>query len=137
MTENLISNNLRIGVLGTERFIAGFTLAGIRDAISVNPDDTIEVKNAIQKALSTQALGIIIVQEEVLRAYSNQEKERLLSVLKPVVVLISEKKDDQHVTLARSIKRALGIEIHQEQETQKELEETQTTNPTQTSDKGA
>lgn len=102
-----------VAVIGSLDFIAGFALAGVRNAIEAGSGTggassaRQEVADAIKKCAASQA-GILIIQEDLLAGFSAREKEKLLDTPSPIVMFISER---QEITLQSTIKKALGIDI--------------------------
>lgn len=101
-----MSGALEIGVIGSSQFIAGFALAGVRHCFVSNPATS---RDDIDLMLQPELeLGILIVDEELLREWSAHEKEQLLLRVSPVVMFISQ---HQQITLASQVRKALGIDL--------------------------
>lgn len=103
----------KIGVVGSEDMVLGFSLAGVDDAFS--PKDDYEAIKIIDRMIESPEYGIILlsedIAEEIRKDLSRIRKEKELY---PVIIEIPDKGgplEDKEDPLRKKIRRAVGIDI--------------------------
>ncbi len=96
---------VKAAVLGSNEFVVGFRLAGIKD--------TIEAGNApikdIQNLLDKKQYGIVIVEEEILDNLEKHDRQRVEDSVEPVFIPVSTKVEQD--SLKRLIKKSVGVDL--------------------------
>ena len=92
---------MEIIAIGSSQFTLGFELAGVR---------TFESKNAseVKKTITPQT-GIIIIDEELMKSFDDEDRRSFEDSLRPLFVVMS--KTSEQDSLNRLIKRSIGIEL--------------------------
>ena len=94
-----------IAVLGSEQFVLGFRLAGIRNIIQVGKG---AIETEIARALRSAKLGIVVVHADEISGLPHGLRARMLDSIHPVFIAIGGKDDD----LREKVKRAIGIDLY-------------------------
>ena len=94
-----------IAALGSEQFVLGFRLAGIRNIIQVSKG---AVEAEISKAMKSTNLGIVVVHADEISGLPPSVRTRMLDSIHPVFIAIGGKDDD----LREKVKRAIGIDLY-------------------------
>jgi V/A-type H+-transporting ATPase subunit F len=94
-----------IAALGSEQFVLGFRLAGIRNIIQVGKG---AIEDEIHRAMRSDKLGIVVVHAEEVSALPAPLRARMLDSIHPVFIAIGGKDDD----LREKVKRAIGIDLY-------------------------
>jgi V/A-type H+/Na+-transporting ATPase subunit F len=94
-----------IAALGSEQFVLGFRLAGIRNIIQVGKG---AMESEIVKAMRSDKLGIVVVHAEEVSGLPGPVRARMLDSIHPVFIAIGGKDDD----LREKVKRAIGIDLY-------------------------
>lgn len=90
--------------LGKPEFLLGFRLAGVETKEAVSP------KEQFEELVRNQQVGIIITDDETIARVSEQMREKLEALVKPVVVVLSLDATSQE-TLRKKIKKAIGVDL--------------------------
>lgn|SRR3989338_993027 len=96
---------MEIAAIGTSETMLGFRLAGIRQTVIV--DD--ELESDINKLISDQNIGIIIIDQQTFERFDELTRDRLRSIVKPAVVVLSTAYENED--LRRMIKKSIGVDI--------------------------
>jgi len=96
---------LEIAVVGSEEFVTGFRLAGIRKVYSVTPDTLLDV---LVKVLDEESVGILAVHTKDLERLPHQLRTRMMASVDPVVIPIGEEEGD----MRDKVRRAMGIDLY-------------------------
>jgi V/A-type H+-transporting ATPase subunit F len=94
-----------IAALGSEQFVLGFRLAGIRNIIEARGD---HIEAEVSRAMKNEKLGIVVVHADEVAALPNSLRARMLDSIHPVFIAIGGKDDD----LREKVKRAIGIDLY-------------------------
>lgn len=94
----------RIAVAGSEDFVLGFKLAGIRDTFELK-DKPLETL----KGFMNTNLGIVVVDEDFLNKLESEERVRLEDSVKPVYIPLSVRESRE--SLRRLIIKSIGIDL--------------------------
>lgn len=96
---------MEIGIVGTDDFVTGFALAGVRYTFSseTNLDEKVE------EALANADIGVLVMEEDQFKSLNNKTKRKLEKLVKPVLVLISDK--GKEADIREMIKRSLGVDL--------------------------
>jgi V/A-type H+-transporting ATPase subunit F len=96
---------LEIAVVGSEEFVTGFRLAGIRKVYSVTPDTLLDT---LVKVLDEESVGILAVHTRDLERLPHQLRARMMASVDPVVIPVGEDEGD----MRDKIRRAMGIDLY-------------------------
>jgi len=100
---------MQIAVVGSNDFITGFQLAGVR---SIYQTDSSNIEETIQKVIEDEEIGVMVLEEEEMQKLSHRARKSLDKLIKPVIVTLTTepKKDD----IRELIKRSVGIDLLKE-----------------------
>jgi V/A-type H+-transporting ATPase subunit F len=96
---------MEIAVIGSEEFVLGFRLAGLR-RVFVATEENYEKK--MLEAMSTGSVGILAADSKDLHRLSPQVRQRVLNSIQPVVVPVGKDESD----LREKVKRAIGVDLY-------------------------
>lgn len=97
---------MEIAAMGSEDFLLGFRLVGVRKAVVVDDD---EVQQKLASLMGDDGVGIIIVHNTTLARLTEEQKRDALDSVSPVVVSVGTDEDDD---LREKVKRAIGIDLY-------------------------
>lgn len=97
-----------IAVLGSEEFVLGFRLAGVKRTIAVPPE---EFPQTLEQALGDRENGIVIVNAHDLAKVLPSLRRKAQDSIDPVVIQIGDAGGDD---LREKVKRAIGIDLYKE-----------------------
>lgn len=100
---------MEIAVVGSEKFVIGFRLAGIRNTHTVNNDE--ELKEKINELFDDENIGIIVVMDEDVSHLPESFRKKIFGSIKPIVIAIGK---IEEVELRERIKHAVGIDLWKE-----------------------
>ena len=95
-----------IGVVGTNEFILGFRLAGIRKVVEADEKGFLDIVRAM---MDDAELGIIIVDEHLFNTLDSNDVYDLEKSVKPVILSLSENASQDN--LRRMIKKSVGVDL--------------------------
>ena len=95
----------KMAALGTDEFVLGFQLAGIRNTLVAgdNPE------NQIRELMKSEELGIVIIDEPTLDRVSSYTRHDIMDSVKPVFIMLSDKAEDE--SLRRMIRKSIGVDL--------------------------
>ena len=96
---------MEIAVVGSEEFVVGFRLAGIRKVYGVTPDKLLE---AIVKAMDEPEVGILAVHQDDLQKLPPQLRAKMMESVDPVVIPVGLEEGD----MRDKVRRAMGIDLY-------------------------
>jgi V/A-type H+/Na+-transporting ATPase subunit F len=96
---------MRIAVLGSEEFVLGFRLAGLRCVHTVEADD---YGGRLMELLGDSSIGILVVQSSDLGNLNSAQRARAMESITPVVVPVGGEEGD----LREKVKRAIGVDLY-------------------------
>jgi V/A-type H+-transporting ATPase subunit F len=96
---------MEIAVIGSEEFVLGFRLAGLRRVFVATPED---YEKKMLEAVSTTTVGILAVDSKDLQLLSPQLRNKVLDMIQPVVVPVGKDESD----LRERVKRAIGVDLY-------------------------
>ncbi|MFH1663289.1 MAG: V-type ATP synthase subunit F [archaeon] len=96
---------MEIAVVGTDDFVTGFSLAGVKNTFAVekNFDETISF------VLENKEIGVIVVEQEEMDKMNVKTKRILEKLITPVVITLSSK--GKETDLRQLIKRTVGVDL--------------------------
>ena len=97
---------MEIGVVGSENFVLGFKLIGIRKTLIVNNSE--EYEDKLFDALSDKEIGILVIDAKDLNKLDSTTQKKLTDSIEPTVIAIGAEED---ITLREKIKQAVGVDL--------------------------
>ena len=106
----MADNKEKIAVIADSATCTGFRLAGIEHTFALTGA---EAEAKISELLGDESYGIIVVSERMVEGCDWRLKKRIEATAKPVVVAIPDSQGpiEQEESLAKLIKRALGVDL--------------------------
>lgn len=98
-----------IAVIGSDEFVLGFRLAGLRRVFVATPENYQEV---LLKAMEEPNIGVLAADGKDLDLLTPQVKTRVMDSIQPVVVPVGRGETD----LREKVKRAIGVDLYKEDE---------------------
>ena len=98
---------MELAAVGSEDFVIGFKLVGIRRTFAV-PDEELEEK--ITEVMEDKNIGVLIVHADSLSKVPAAFRKRLVDSPKPVVISVGEEEEED---LRSKVKRAIGVDLYQ------------------------
>jgi len=96
---------MEIAVVGSEEFVTGFRLAGIRKVVSVTDQDLL---STIVKLMDEPEVGILAVHSKDLDKLPPQLRAKMMDSVDPVVIPVGEEESD----IRDKVRRAIGIDLY-------------------------
>jgi len=96
---------LEIAVVGSEEFVTGFRLAGIRKVYSVTQETLLDT---LVKVLDEESVGILAVHTKDLEGLPHQLRARMMASVDPVVIPVGEEEGD----MRDKVRKAMGIDLY-------------------------
>jgi len=98
-----------IAVIGSEEFVLGFRLAGIRRVFVAKPEN---YQAKIFEAMADPNIGILAADAKDLEVLAPNVRAKVTDSIQPVVVPIGRGETD----LREKVKRAIGVDLYKEDE---------------------
>ncbi len=96
---------MEIAVIGSDEFVLGFRLAGIRRVFVA---DSNNYQEKMLEAMSQPSIGILAVDAKDLANLSYAVRQRVMDSIQPVVVPVGGDESD----LREKVKRAIGVDLY-------------------------
>ncbi len=96
---------MEIAVVGTEDFVIGFRLVGIRKTYGGPPE---EMERFVEQVIEDQDVGILILKSDEMAHLSLGLRRRLPTLPRPVVVAVGGEEEED---LRTKVKRAIGVDL--------------------------
>ena len=96
---------MEIAVIGSEEFVVGFRLAGIKKVYAVSPDNLLE---KIVQVMDEPEVGILAVHTKDLERLPPQLRAKMMNSVDPVVIPVGLEEGD----MRDKIRRAMGIDLY-------------------------
>lgn len=96
---------MEIAVVGSEEFVVGFRLAGIKKVYGVPPE---KLQETITRLVQERSVGILAVHTKDLERLPQQLRDRLMASVEPVVIPVGEEEGD----IRDKVRRAMGIDLY-------------------------
>ena len=98
-----------IAVIGSDEFVLGFRLAGLRRVFVATPENYQEV---MLKAMEEPDIGVLAADGKDLDLLTPNVKARVMDSIQPGVVPVGRGETD----LREKVKRAIGVDLYKEDE---------------------
>ena len=96
---------MEIAVVGSEDFVVGFRLAGIKKVYGVPPE---KLQETIVSLMEQEDIGILAVHTKDLDSLPQLLKEKMMGSVDPVVIPVGEEEGD----IRDKVRRAMGIDLY-------------------------
>ncbi|MCK5038862.1 MAG: V-type ATP synthase subunit F [Thermoplasmata archaeon] len=96
---------MELAVLGSETFVLGFQLVGIRK-VHIIGDEDIELK--LSDIMQDEEVGIVVIHNSSLQKLSEEARRKFLDSVSPVVVAVGTEEEND---LREKVKRVIGIDL--------------------------
>ena len=96
---------MEIAVIGSEEFVVGFRLAGIKRVYAVSPDGLLD---KIVQVMDEPEVGILAVHTKDLERLPAQLRAKMMDSVDPVVIPVGLEEGD----MRDKIRRAMGIDLY-------------------------
>ncbi len=96
---------MEIAVVGSEEFVTGFRLAGIRKVQSITEANLMDT---VVKLMDEADVGILAIDEKELEKLPMQLRSKMMESVDPVVIPVGEAEGD----IRDKIRRAIGIDLY-------------------------
>ena len=91
--------------MGSEEFVVGFRLAGIKKVYGVAPE---MLQEMILQLVQEKSVGILAVHTKDLERLPQQLRDKLMASVEPVVIPVGEEEGD----IRDKVRRAMGIDLY-------------------------
>ena len=96
---------MEIAVVGSEDFVVGFRLAGIKKVFGVPPE---KLQETIDRLMDEEDIGILAVHTKDFDGLPQQLKDKMMGSVDPVVIPVGEEEGD----IRDKVRRAMGIDLY-------------------------
>jgi len=96
---------VEIAVVGTEEFVTGFRLAGIRKVYAVSPDSLLD---KVVEVMDEPEVGILAIHQQDLERLPAQLRAKMMDSVDPVVIPVGLEEGD----IRDKVRRAMGIDLY-------------------------
>jgi V/A-type H+-transporting ATPase subunit F len=96
---------MEFAVLGSEEFVLGFRLAGVRRVYAVPPK---EMESKLLELIADNSIGILAMNSTDLSKVSASARRKALESISPVVIQVGGEEGD----LREKVKRAIGVDLY-------------------------
>lgn len=96
---------VKVSVVGSNEFVVGFQLAGIKDIIEISDKPYNDLKNLKNQ----KEMGIVIVEEKVIDGLEPHQRVEIEASVEPVFIPVSTKTEQD--SLKRLIKKSIGVDL--------------------------
>jgi V/A-type H+-transporting ATPase subunit F len=96
---------MEIAVVGSEDFVIGFRLAGIKKVYGVPPE---KLQETIVSLMEEEDIGILAVHTTDLERLPQHLKDKMIGSVDPVVIPVGEEEGD----IRDKVRRAMGIDLY-------------------------
>ena len=95
-----------IAVYGSEEFVLGFRLAGIKRIFAAKPE---EYEQRLMEILTDSSIGVLAISSADLERLSPTVRKKALDSIAPVVVPVGTSEGSD---LREKVKRAIGVDLY-------------------------
>ncbi|PIU21676.1 MAG: V-type ATP synthase subunit F [Candidatus Diapherotrites archaeon CG08_land_8_20_14_0_20_34_12] len=99
---------MQIAIVGSDDFITGFRLAGIKALYETNGQD---IDRKMQGMIEIEDIGIIVLREEDYQKVGLATKRKLEKMVSPVIITLA---GEEKSSLRELIKRSIGVDLWKE-----------------------
>ena len=96
---------VKTAVLGSNEFVVGFQLAGIKDIMEVSNNPIKDINNF----KNNKEVGIVVIEEKIMEDLEKHERIEVEDSVDPVFIPVSTKVEQD--SLKRLIKKSIGVDL--------------------------
>ena len=96
---------VKTAVLGSNEFVVGFQLAGIKNTIEVSDNPLQDINNL----KNNKETGIVIIEENIMEGLDKHQRIEIEDSVDPVFIPVSTKVEQD--SLKRLIKKSIGVDL--------------------------
>jgi len=96
---------VKTAVLGSNEFIVGFQLAGIKDTMEATEMPINDIKRFKEK----KEHGVVVIEEKILEGLDKHQRLEVEDSVDPVFIPVSTEAEQE--SLKRLIKKSIGIDL--------------------------
>lgn len=96
---------VKVSVVGSNEFVVGFQLGGIKDIIEIGDKPYNDLKNLKNQ----KEMGIVVVEEKVIDGLEPHQRVEIEASVEPVFIPVSTKSEQD--SLKRLIKKSIGVDL--------------------------
>ena len=96
---------MEIAVVGSDEFVVGFRLAGIKKVYGVPPE---KLEATILELMEKKDIGILAVHTADIERLPQNMKDKIMGSVDPVVIPVGEEEGD----MRDKVRRAMGIDLY-------------------------
>ncbi len=96
---------VKTAVLGSNEFIVGFQLAGIKDTIEASGNPLNDINNLKRK----KEHGVVVIEEKLMESLDKHDRIDVEDSVDPVFIPVSTKVEQD--SLKRLIKKSIGVDL--------------------------
>jgi V/A-type H+-transporting ATPase subunit F len=96
---------VQLAVIGSNEFIVGFQLAGIRNVMEASDRPF----NDLKSFRSSKEIGVVVVEEKIIESLEQHEKQAIEASVDPVYIPVSAKAEQE--SLKKLIKKSIGVDL--------------------------
>ncbi len=96
---------VKTAVLGSNEFIVGFQLAGIKDIIEASGNPLSDISKLKEK----KEHGVVIIEEKIMEGLDKHDRIDVEDSVDPVFIPVSTKVEQD--SLKRLIKKSIGVDL--------------------------
>ncbi len=94
-----------IAVLGSDEFVLGFRLGGVKRIYTSKPN---EYEAKVLELINDSTIGVLAIDSSDLEQLSPNAKRKVTESIAPVVVMVGKAESD----LREKVKRAIGVDLY-------------------------
>ncbi len=91
--------------MGSQEFVLGFQLAGIRNVFEASKDPLKDIDEIKKK----KDIGIVVIEENILESLDSHDRSDIEDSISPVFVPLSEIAEQE--SLRKLIKKSIGVDL--------------------------
>ena len=96
---------VNVVVLGSNEFVVGFQLAGIKETIEAGSEPLKDIRELRKR----KDVGVVVVEEKIMESLEQHEREEIERLVDPVFIPLSTKVEQD--SLRRLIKKSIGVDL--------------------------
>jgi len=96
---------VKTAVLGSNEFVVGFQLAGIKNTIEVSDNPIQDINNL----KNNKEVGIVVLDERIMEGLDKHQRLEIEDSVDPVFIPVSTKVEQD--SLKRLIKKSIGVDL--------------------------
>ena len=94
-----------IAVLGSNEFVLGFRLGGVKRVYTVKPEN---YEQKLLELIADSSIGVLAIDSKDIDVLSPNGRKKAMESIAPVVVIVGAKEGD----LREKVKRAIGVDLY-------------------------